>query len=61
MVVKAIKLRCKSYQITNEGACTERAMLCMALYYRALLNGCNFADFRSEIRFRDFDGQEKRV
>ena len=37
------------------------AVSCIALYYRALLDGCDFADFRSKIRFRDFDGQEKRV
>ena len=59
--VKAIILRCKSYQITNEGTCPERAMLCIALYYRALLNGCIFAVFQEKIELRDFEGQERRV
>ncbi len=59
--VKAIILRCKSYQITNEGAYPERAMLCIVLYYRALVRDCIFADFRSKISFRDFEGQNSQV
>ncbi len=36
-------------------------MLCIALYYRALLNSCIFADFRSKISFRDFEGKNSQV
>lgn len=37
------------------------ALLCIALYYRAIEKMRNFAVFRSENCFRDFDGQESRV
>ena len=60
-MVKAIKLRCKSYHITNRDDGCEIPMSCIALYYRALLNSRIFADFRSKIEFRDFDGKISRV
>ena len=37
------------------------ALLCIALYYRAIEKTRNFAVFRSKNYFRDFDGQESRV
>jgi len=37
------------------------ALLCIALYYRAIEKMRNFAVFRSKNCFRDFDGQESRV
>ena len=37
------------------------ALLCIALYYRAIEKKRNFAVFRSKNCFRNFDGQESRV
>ena len=60
-MVKAIKLHCKSYQITIGGSNCKRVMLRIALYYRALYKITILPVFRSKNDFRDFDGKEMQV